>query len=80
MKFLLLLLLFFAVAWRWRTQREEQLQAQAQKKAPHPPEAARQPVAMVACVHCGVHLPVPDTWPGRLGAYCCAAHQKAREG
>jgi len=53
----------------------------ARKSRREPPSAAppRAPVAegMLACAHCGVHLPASESL--RLGsqAYCCAAHRDA---
>lgn len=41
-----------------------------------PPPAPRQPIDMVRCAHCGVHLPQPDAHTDAEGRrYCSAAHQ-----
>jgi uncharacterized protein len=43
-------------------------------------EAAKQvPVDMVACAHCGLHLPRGDALPGRGGQFCSAAHRASYE-
>jgi uncharacterized protein len=54
----------------------------ARKSRREPPSAAPPPRApeaegMLACAHCGVHLPASESL--RLGtqAYCCAAHRDA---
>jgi uncharacterized protein len=41
-----------------------------------PPPAVQD---MVACAHCGVHLPASDALPGRGGVFCGAAHREAFE-
>jgi uncharacterized protein len=39
---------------------------------------AAEPAAMVACAHCGVHLPRPDaTFDGEGRSYCGEAHRVA---
>ena len=35
--------------------------------------------ALLACAHCGVHLPVGETLPGRGGVFCGEAHRSAYE-
>ncbi len=42
-----------------------------------PPPAA--PQAMLACAHCGVHLPRDEALPGRGGVFCGEAHRAAYE-
>jgi uncharacterized protein len=34
---------------------------------------------MVACAHCGVHLPRDEALPGRGGVFCGDAHRTAFE-
>jgi len=41
-----------------------------------PPAA---PQAMLACAHCGVHLPRDEALPGRGGVFCGEAHRTAFE-
>ncbi len=41
-----------------------------------PPAA---PQAMLACAHCGVHLPRDEALPGRGGVFCGEAHRAAYE-
>ncbi|MBV8604710.1 MAG: hypothetical protein JO224_08525 [Pelomonas sp.] len=37
------------------------------------------PQAVVACAHCGLHLPADEALPGRGGPFCCAAHRNIHE-
>ena len=74
MKYLLVFGLVFLVAWRWRTARENTMREHARR--PHPGA----PAEMVACRHCGLHLPAADAITGRQGAYCSTAHRRAEEG
>ena len=41
--------------------------------------AAAAPQAMLACAHCGVHLPRDEALPGRGGVFCGDAHRAAYE-
>jgi uncharacterized protein len=34
---------------------------------------------MIACAHCGVHLPRDEALPGRGGVFCGDAHRAAYE-
>jgi uncharacterized protein len=34
---------------------------------------------MLACAHCGVHLPRDEALPGRGGVFCGEAHRAAYE-
>lgn len=39
--------------------------------------AAREPEKIVACAHCGVHLPASDAVAGEGGPWCCVEHRDA---
>ncbi len=76
MKFVVLLLVLVgAVAWM----------ALARRRPPDPPQAPppgdrrlESPQAMVACAHCGVHLPQADALLDAAGRpYCGEAHRQA---
>ena len=72
MKYLLVLMVVLAGVWIWRNRR-----AAERPPAPRPPPARRplaQPSAMVACRHCGLHLPASDALAGPDGPYCSAEH------
>ncbi|MEZ5704393.1 MAG: hypothetical protein R3E56_03050 [Burkholderiaceae bacterium] len=34
---------------------------------------------MVACQHCGTHLPESEAVLGRRGSYCCVEHRQQHE-
>jgi uncharacterized protein len=71
MKYLLLLLAVLAGVWWIRKQRRPDRPSQSQ-----PPGAQ----TMVACTHCGVHVPEADLVTGQRGAYCSEAHRQRHEG
>ncbi len=70
MKYLLLLMLAAYVLWRWR-------EAQAARGSPPLRPEQPQTIEMVACAHCGVHLPVLQALTAHGAYFCSAAHQKA---
>jgi uncharacterized protein len=47
--------------------------------APAARKPAGEPQAIVACMHCGVHLPRDEALPGRGGVFCGDAHRDAFE-
>jgi uncharacterized protein len=47
------------------------------ESARKPPSAA--PRAMLACAHCGMHMPQDEALPGRGGVFCGEAHRAAYE-
>lgn len=70
MKYLVLLVvLVLAYGW-WRSQR----QAEATSRPPRRPPPT--PQDMVACAHCGVHLPRTEALTSGPRSYCCAEHQR----
>ena len=71
MKYLLGLLVVMAGVWIWRSQRIAQ-----RPPAPPPRPAPPTPSAMVACRHCGLHLPSSDAIEGPGGPYCSAEHRR----
>jgi uncharacterized protein len=73
MKFLLLFLIGMVLVWQWRQARLPKVK-QAQRKS-----SPASVVEMVACAHCGLHLPAADTVKGARGFYCSAAHRQAQE-
>jgi uncharacterized protein len=85
-KYLVLLLIVVAVLWVMRSGRSAGSSTKGARGADDmPPAAARQgdePVQqVVACAHCGVHLPRSEALPapgGRL--YCSESHRQLHEG
>ncbi len=81
MKYLLVLAVVWVAYWIWRKNRLTD-KAQEKKAAPppRPPAVPQLPTVMVACPHCGTHLPENEALPGRQGAYCSAEHRRLHEG
>jgi uncharacterized protein len=76
-KLILLLVVAVVAVWFFSSRRRVRPPDSA---APKPPAEARPPgvAAMVACAHCGLHLPQPETLPDGVGrAYCSEAHRQA---
>lgn len=85
MKYLLVLGVVLFGIWLWRhnrvvaaREREAARQAAtaAQSSDPNNPQTFTH---MVACEHCGLHLPPADAVKGRLGHYCTDGHRRAQE-
>lgn len=74
MKYLVVLVLILLVAWQWRSARIGRVNDKSAAKDIPPG-----PVNMVACAHCGVHLPANDAVMGTAGAYCDTLHRAAAE-
>ena len=74
MKFLMVILLLLAVIWLWRTKRPGL--PTSKKMTPTAPN----PLTMVACAHCSVHVSAGETVPGKKGLYCSEEHRRVSEG
>ncbi len=73
---LLVVIVAFAVLWlllRGLIRRARSGGGQAPSKPPVAPQA------MLACAHCGMHLPRDEALPGRGGVFCSEAHRAAYE-
>ncbi len=77
MKYLLLIALALLALWWWRSLARR---GSGRDQTPPPPPSPPRPQDMIACRHCGVHLPGSDAVQGAQGSYCSAAHQQAAEG
>ena len=71
MKILLFLVAVFVLLWLLRG-----ATSRRRGGAAPPPRA---PQEMIACAHCGVHLPRDEALPGRGGVFCGDAHRAAFE-
>ena len=71
MKFLFLVLVVLVVVWAIKRGR-------AGTAAPKTPEAST-PTEMVACAHCGIHLPRAEAVSGHKGQYCSTEHRSAAQ-
>ena len=81
MRFLLLLGLFLAVVWLARGGRRTLPRDDARTRAPGDPHApASTAEEMVACAHCGVHLPKGEAVGDSAGWFCSPEHRDARPG
>ena len=71
MKYLLILLAVLFGVWLWRSGRETTGATKSGgRQAPRPT-----PQDMVACHHCGLHLPASDAVQGHNGWYCGHPHR-----
>jgi uncharacterized protein len=71
MKYLLLLVVLLVAFWIWRNNRRVE--------PPRDAGVRREPgvpLPMIACSHCGTHLPEVQ---GAEGRYCCREHQRQHE-
>lgn len=69
MKYLLLIAFVAVVWWVWKKR--------SAKPGSSSAPAARAPEAMVACAHCGVHLPKSDSVSENSVHFCSDAHRLA---
>ena len=75
MKYLLLIAIVVAVLFIARLGRGGARKVDVKSRATPPTEKE----ALLACAHCGVHLPLGETLPGRGGIFCGEAHRSAFE-
>jgi len=72
MKFLFLLLVALVVVWAIKRSR-----VNPPSGSDKPPAAS--PTEMVACAHCGIHLPRAEAVSGQKGLYCSTEHRSAAQ-
>jgi uncharacterized protein len=76
MKFLLLLVVLGVALMWWLAGRRRGPEAVQRKADPRAPAGG--PATMIACAHCGVHLPRPDALFDAGGRpFCSEAHRLA---
>ena len=73
---LLVVIIAFAVLWLLLRGLVRRAKGDRESSRKTPPAA---PQAMLACAHCGVHLPRDEALPGRGGVFCGEAHRAAYE-
>ena len=76
MKYLLIIAIVLALVWLTRA-------ARGREKPPAAPQRAQPPDAheeMIACAHCGIHLPRSEATAGAGALYCGEPHRLAHEG
>lgn len=73
MKYLLLLVVVLVAVWVWRHNRRDE--RTGVPPAP-PPQTLTPATRMIACTHCGMHLPEHEAVYGERGLYCCHEHRR----
>ncbi len=79
MKYLLVLLVVLVAFWIWRNNRRLDSAAREAARKPKARPQPLPPTVMVACHHCGAHLPEADAAVGTDGVYCCVEHRQQHE-
>jgi len=69
MKYLIWLLVILAAIWAFKRSRRPA------KPAEDPKTPSATPSNMVACAHCGLHLPQEEAVTGTKGLYCSTEHR-----
>jgi uncharacterized protein len=77
MKFALFVIAVVALLWLLRGAIGRRTRPPPAPTPSSPGDAEVKP--MLACAHCGVHLPRDEALPGRGGVFCGDAHRKAFE-
>jgi uncharacterized protein len=74
MKYLVLLVVLVVAIGIWRSRRQSDVASTAS------PDTRALPQDMLACAHCGVHVPRAEALLAGRHAYCCAEHQRMGPG
>jgi uncharacterized protein len=73
MKYLIWLLVILAAIWAFKRSRRPA------KPVDEPKTPSASPSNMVACAHCGLHLPQEEAVTGTKGLYCSTEHRAAAQ-
>ncbi|MFZ4478965.1 MAG: PP0621 family protein [Rhodoferax sp.] len=73
MKVVLVLVVVLVGVWLWRFNRSAETEARRQKPS------TQEPLEMVSCALCAVHVSKADAMPGKKGHYCCPEHRQRAE-
>ena len=80
MKFFAFLVLFFVAVWLFRGgRRRGERGAPPQSPAAPSADAQSSSESIVACIHCGLHLPQGDAVSNDAGWFCGDAHRLAHD-
>ncbi len=74
MKLYLILGVVLACIWLWRANRHSDPKLRRQNSKP-----TAEPLDMVRCALCSVHVPASDVVKGKKGVYCGAEHRQRAE-
>lgn len=74
MKYLLVLIVVAIGLWMFNKRLRGT--ASGASDASGPPAKPEVPAVMVACAHCGLHLPASDAMREGTENYCCDAHRR----
>ena len=74
MKYLIWLLVILVAIWAFKRSRRPAKPAE-EKTTPN----NASPSNMVACTHCGLHLPQEEAVSGQKGLYCSTEHRAAAQ-
>lgn len=73
-KFLIIIIAVVLLLW-WVLGRQRRRPPDGSETPPHRPSTPADPAeSMVACAHCGVHLPRSEAQLAAGRTYCCKAH------
>ncbi len=75
MKYLLVLLVIVVAVGIWRNKRRDEV-AERKAAGTRPATALKQPQNMVACAHCGLHVPESEGVRGAGGFFCSEEHRR----
>jgi uncharacterized protein len=73
MKYLIWLLVILVAIWAFKRSRRPAQPAEEKKTS------SASPSNMVACAHCGLHLPQEEAVTGTKGLYCSTEHRAAAQ-
>ena len=80
MKYLLWAVLLY-LGWRWYLSKKSQPTSPSQEASSatdQAPEAAASTEKMVACAHCGIHLPLSESVQGTGALHFCSNEHRLR--
>lgn len=75
MKLAILIVAVLALVWLLRST----MRPRVRPPDPKPARDGASTQAMLACAHCGLHMPQDEALPGRGGVFCSEAHRSAFE-
>jgi uncharacterized protein len=79
MKYLIWLLVILAAIWAFKRSRRLAKPAKPAKPTEDEKTPSASPSNMVACAHCGLHLPQEEAVTGTKGLYCSTEHRAAAQ-